>query len=102
MATLQLVNHDPQWAVVIYLFSNHSELKSYLTDEYFNLQEGLIDQDKLMKVSKPWSRSEKFMLTLALHLFSNQRKVDLNDIDFLDQSNKDLVIEAMKIRFKIQ
>jgi hypothetical protein len=95
-----LQSRDPYWAAVLFLFTNHSKLQMYLTDEYINISEGAIRQDKLMKVSKKWSRSEKFILRFALHLYSGHAKLDLNEIDYLDNKNKCLVIEAMKLRFK--
>lgn len=99
MNALQLIDYDPYWATVVYLFSNHSKLQSYLTDEYVNIHEGFIEQGKLLRVSRTWSRSEKFILQLALHLYSNQVQLDLNEIDFLDKNNKHLVLEALRIRF---
>jgi hypothetical protein len=96
-----LQNHDPYWAAVLFLFTNHSKLQNYLTDDYINIYEGIIEEEKLKKLSKPWSRSEKFVLQLALHLYSGRGKLDLNDIDYLDDENKRLVIEAMKLRFKV-
>jgi hypothetical protein len=96
-----LRNRDPYWAAVLFLFTNHSKLQNYLTDDYINIYEGIIEEEKLKKLSKPWSRSEKFVLQLALHLYSGRGKLDLNDIDYLDDENKRLVIEAMKLRFKV-
>ncbi|TXL68097.1 hypothetical protein FHP05_00105 [Cerasibacillus terrae] len=93
-------NAGPEWASIIYLFKNHSKLQNYLTNYYFDLDNGLILVKELLKKSKPWSRSEQFMLKLAIHLFNSEAKVDLNDIDYLDINNKQLVMEAFKIRFK--
>lgn len=91
---------DSYLDTLIFLFSNHSKLQRYLTDDYINIHEGIIEEEKLKKLSKSWSQSEKFILQLALHLYSGRGKLDLNDIDYLDAKNKHLVMEAMKIRFK--
>ncbi|WP_268874254.1 hypothetical protein [Sutcliffiella cohnii] len=39
------------------------------------------------------------MLKLALHLFNERNKVNLGDMDYLDDSNKKLAIEAIKLRY---
>ncbi len=69
------------------------------TTKYFDLAEGTIKTGLLRKVSGPWSDSEKFMLKLALHLFNERNKVNLGDMDYLDDSNKKLAIEAIKLRY---
>ncbi|MBB6447039.1 hypothetical protein [Bacillus benzoevorans] len=95
-----MANVNAEWASVLNLFQNHSKLQNYLTAKYFDLNHGFIHVKQLLKVSKPWSKSEQFMLRLAIHLFNGEVKVDLNDIDYLDLTNKQLVMEALKIRFK--
>ncbi|MCM3797721.1 hypothetical protein M4A92_03485 [Caldibacillus thermoamylovorans] len=93
---------DPNWSALLYLFSNHDKLQTCLTSEFVDLEEGIVHQKALLKKSKVWSRSEQFMLKLALYLYSGNGKLDLNDMDYLDDKNKHLVMEmeAMKIRFK--
>jgi hypothetical protein len=54
----------------------------------------------LKKLAGPWSNSEKVLLNLALHLFNERNKFNLSDLDFLDDTNKKLAFEAMKIRFR--
>lgn len=90
----------PYMETVTLLFSNHSKLQTYMTEDYIKIYEGINEKDKLRKISKPWSRSEKFVLNLALHLYSGHGKLDLNDIDYLDSKNKRLVLQAINIRFK--
>lgn len=92
---------DTAWATILYLFKNHSKLQNYLTDSYFDLNDGFIDTKQLLKLSGHWSKSEQFMLRFAIHLFNGEVNVDLNDIDYLDLNNKSLVIEALKMRFKV-
>ncbi|TRM13164.1 hypothetical protein FH966_02510 [Lentibacillus cibarius] len=96
----QLANHSPKWAAVIYLFSNHSKLQSYFTDKYIDLDNQVIEVKELLKLSQPWSRSEQFMLRLALHLYCGHAKIDLNEADSLDQQNLELVMDALCLRFK--
>jgi hypothetical protein len=96
----RLPSINPYMDTVTFLFSNHSKLQSYLTEEFINIYEGIIEEDKLRSIAKSWSRSEKFVLNLALHLYSGQGKIDLNDIDYLNLENKRLVMEALKIRFR--
>lgn len=100
MLIMDLANHSPQWAVVIYIFSNHSKLQRYLTDEYIDFDNQVIDVKKLLKLSKPWSRSERFFVKLVLHLYNGEVRVDLNDIDYLDSNNRELVKNTLKLRFK--
>lgn len=96
-----MMDVGPEWASILYLFKNHSKLQNYLTDDYFDLDNGFIHVKQLLAISKSWSRSERFMLQLAIHLFNGEVKVDLNDIDYLDLNNKRLVIKALKMRFKV-
>ncbi|MGP3787188.1 hypothetical protein [Paenibacillus sp. 1A_MP2] len=94
------LKRDKYWRSLLYLFVNNYTLQFYLNENYFDLEGGVIKVTALKKVSKPWSQSEKFMLHLALHLFSqSMAKVNLSDMEYLDSKNKALVHEALKIRF---
>lgn len=106
MATIP--NHlskDRYWKGVIHLFTNHYKLQRCFTTKYFDLEVGTIKATALKRLSKgtstsaSWSTSEQFMLNLALHLFNDQHKVNLSDIDYLDVNNKKLAFEAMQLRF---
>lgn len=92
---------DPNWGALLYLFSNHDKLQTCLTSEFVDLEEGIVHQKALLKKAKVWSRSEQFMLRLALHLYSGNGKLDLNDMDYLDEKNRNLALNALKIRFKV-
>jgi hypothetical protein len=92
---------DSNWGDLLYLFSNHDKLQTCLTSEFVDLEEGIVHQKALLKKSKVWSRSEQFMLRLALYLYSGNGKMDLNDMDYLDEKNRNLALNAMKIRFKV-
>lgn len=95
---LQL-SQDKYWKPVIYLFKNHSKLNKYFNTRYFDLEEGTIKIASLKKQAAPWSHSEKFMLNLACHLFNERNKVNLSDMDYLDDYNRKLAFEALKMRF---
>ncbi|WP_238652339.1 hypothetical protein [Paenibacillus piscarius] len=96
----QLMLTDCYWRALNHLFTQHSLLQRYLTTQYFDMEEGTVDAAALKRLSRPWSQSEKFMLNLALHLFNERlAKVNLSDMDYLDDFNKLLVIEALRLRF---
>jgi hypothetical protein len=90
---------DRYWKGVIHLFKNHYKLKSVFTTKYFDLEGGSIRIAALKKLAGPWSQSEKFMLNLALHLFNERNKVNLSEMDYLDDNNKKLAMEAITLRF---
>lgn len=90
---------DKHWNPLLYLFRKCDKLNLYFTNEYFNLNESTIEVEKLKQKSSKWSRSEQFMLNLALHLWNEQNTVNLSDMDYLDEANKDLAIEAIYRRF---
>jgi len=90
---------DRYWKGGVHLFGNHYKLQGYFTTKYFDLESGLIKTTSLKRVSGPWSQSEKFMLNLALHLYNERNKVNLSEMDYLDDYNKKLALEAIKLRF---
>lgn len=90
---------DRYWASLIHLFKNHPKLNSVFTTKYFDIEEGIVKFQSLKRVAGPWSHSEKIMLNLALHLFNERNKFNLSDLDYLDDHNKNLAFEALRIRF---
>lgn len=94
-----LIN-DRYWKPVLYLFIEHDKLNLYFTDEYFDFEECTIKIQKLKNKSKVWSKSERFMLNLALHLYNESNKVNLSDMDYLDENNLELAMAAIRMRFK--
>jgi hypothetical protein len=90
---------DRYWASLIHLFQNHYCLKSAFTTKYFDLETETIKTQVLKKNSSVWSHSEKIMLSLALHLFNERNKFNLSDLDYLDDNNRKLAYEAIRIRF---
>ena len=94
----QLLN-DRYWRGIIHLFQNHYKLNSVFNTKYFDLESGDVRVTALKRVAAPWSESEKFVLALALHFFNERNKVNLSDMDYLDDENKRLCIEAIKFRY---
>ncbi len=90
---------DRYWSGTLHLFMRHDKLQRFLTNQHFNFSEGTIDAPALKRLAKPWSQSERFMLDLALHLYNEQHKVNLSDMDYLDSANKALAFEALRLRF---
>ncbi len=90
---------DRYWRGLLFLFQKHSKLKGVFTTKYFNMQEGTVKVASLKRNAAPWSGSEKFMLNLALHLFNENNKVNLSDMDYLDSNNKILAFEAIRLRY---
>ena len=102
MSTTTIPNHlmqDRHWRGLIHLFANCPKLKMYFTTEYINVNSGIVHVTKLKRISAPWSQSEKFMLNLALHLFNERYKVNLSDMDYLDDTNRQVAIKAIQLRF---
>lgn len=93
------IANDRYWKGVIHLFKNHSKLQSCFSTKFFDLDAGIIKITSLKRVAAPWSQSEKFMLNLALHLYNERNKVNLSDMDYLDDYNKKLAMEAISLRF---
>jgi hypothetical protein len=93
------LSKDRYWKGVIHLFQNHYKLQDVFTTKYFDLENGNIKIAALKKLAGPWSQSEKFMLNLALHLYNERNKFNLSDMDYLDDYNKKLAMEAITLRF---
>ncbi|MFD2614469.1 hypothetical protein [Paenibacillus gansuensis] len=102
---IRIPNHltqDRYWGALLMLFSKQPRLQMYFTPRYFDLEEGIVDYHALTKIAKPWSSSERFLLQLALHLFNERYKVNLSDMDYLDPTNKQLALNAIRHRFQIR
>lgn len=93
------LTNDRYWKSLLFLFSNHPKLNKVFTTKYIDIEAERIKIDALKQVSKPWSSSEKSMLALALHLFNENNKFNLSDLDNFDSSNKALAFKAIQIRF---
>ncbi|MEC0092475.1 hypothetical protein [Paenibacillus macquariensis] len=90
---------DRYWRGTLHLFSKQSKLQQHFTTKYFDVAECTIDSTGLKRISKSWSPSERFMLALALHMYNDFNKVNMSDMDLLDDQNKNLVFEALRLRF---
>ncbi|MCJ8015249.1 hypothetical protein MUG84_26630 [Paenibacillus sp. KQZ6P-2] len=82
------------------LFLKHHKLRRYCSNQYIDVVNETINVSALKRISRPWSKSEKFMLALALHLYNESNKVNLSDMDCLDDVNKRLAFEAIHLRFQ--
>lgn len=89
---------DRYWKGLIYIFRNHEKLKQFLTPEFIDFDEMTVHSDKLKKASKSWGTSDKFMLSLALHLYNGRNKVDLSGADRLDDKNTEIALKAIRLR----
>lgn len=90
---------DKYWRGTLHIFTQNEKLK-YAAAPYVDVEDCTINRAGLKRISKPWSRSERFMLELALHLYSERNKVNLTDMDYLDSRNKQIAFEAIKLRFQ--
>ncbi|MNK79719.1 hypothetical protein D3C87_993950 [compost metagenome] len=90
---------DRYWRGTLHLFANQPKLKSVCTTQYIDVLNRTIEADALKRKARPWSQSEKFMLSLALHLYNDRHKVNLSDMDFLDPNNKRLAFHAIQMRY---
>lgn len=85
------------WRPIIYLFTQHELLSQYIHLVDFKGEQ--IEIAKLKRAARAWSPSEKFMLSLALNCFNDHNKVNLGDMDYLDSDNKEMVFEALHLRY---
>lgn len=100
MATIPSgIANDMYWKGVIHLFQNNHKLQSLFTTKYFDMKNGSIKTVALKRAAAQWSQSEKFMIYLALHLYNDSNKVNLSDMDYLDENNRKIAIEAITLRF---
>jgi hypothetical protein len=90
---------DRYWRGLLYLFGSNPKLQQYFTTYFFDLEAGVVRTLELKKRSRSWSNSERFLLDLACHLYNENHKVNLSDMDLLDQSNKELALSAIRLRF---
>jgi hypothetical protein len=90
---------DRYWRPLLFLFSEHSKLKQVFTTKYFDMKSETIKVTSLKRTAAPWSQSEKFMLYLALHCYNDSNKVNLGDMDSLDDNNSDLALTALQMRY---
>lgn len=95
---MDIFKQDRHWRSALHIFMNQPKLQKFC-NTHIDTEELSIREEDLQKISTGWSRSEKFMLSLALHLFRDQNQINLSDMDYLDKRNKAIAIEAIKMRF---
>ncbi|MEK3987433.1 hypothetical protein MHB77_29310 [Paenibacillus sp. FSL K6-3166] len=90
---------DRYWRGLLHIFMNHNKLKQLLSKpEFVDFEELTVHVDELIKASKSWSPSERFMLTCALHLFNGINTIDIPQADRLDDKNTEILREALLLR----
>ncbi|WP_342410604.1 hypothetical protein [Paenibacillus sp. FSL R10-2778] len=90
---------DRYWRGLLHIFMNHNKLKQLLSKpEFVDFEELTVHVDELIKASKGWSPSERFMLTCALNLFNGINKIDLSQADRLDDKSTAILREALQLR----
>jgi len=90
---------DRYWRGMLHLFVEQPALNRLFNSRYFDFESGIVEVDAMKRAARPWSPAEKFMLSLALHLFNERYKVNLSDMDSLDPNNKKLAFKAILLRF---
>jgi len=89
---------DRYWRGTLHIFMNCPKLQEY-SATYIDFDERSINSEGLKRAARPWSNSERFMLNLALHLFNEDNKVNLSDMDYLDPMNRKIALKAIQMRF---
>ncbi|KKO51986.1 hypothetical protein [Paenibacillus sp. DMB20] len=89
---------DRYWKGLLHIFSQNQKLNQFITS-HIDFDELSINATGLIKLSSPWSPSEKFMLNLALHLYNENYTFNLSDMDRLDPINKKIAFKAIQMRF---
>jgi hypothetical protein len=92
------LQQDRYWRGTLHIFMNNPKLQRYVAT-HVDFEACSINSTELLKISKPWSRSEKFMLRLALHLFNEDYSFSLSDMDYLDLKNLEIALKAIRLRF---
>ncbi|MEK4141124.1 hypothetical protein NST48_09230 [Paenibacillus sp. FSL M7-0547] len=93
------LHHDRYWRGLLHIFTNHNKLKQLLSNPaLIDFEELTVHVDELIKASKSWSPSEKYMLTVALHLFNGINSIDIDPADRLDDKNTAILREALLLR----
>jgi hypothetical protein len=92
------LQQDRYWRGTLHIFSNNPKLQRYVAS-HIDFETRTINTSGLIRASRPWSRSEKFMLRLALHLFNEEYSCNLSDMDYLDPNNREIALKAIRLRF---
>lgn len=95
---LDALKDDRYWKGLLYIFSQNQKLSQFIAS-HIDFDELSINATGLIKLSSPWSPSEKFMLNLALHLYNENYTFNLSDMDRLDPINKKIAFKAIQMRF---
>lgn len=92
------LQQDRNWRGTLHIFLNCPKLQRYVAT-HIDFDTCDIKAEGLKRISRPWSNSERFMLSLALHLYNESYKVNLSDMDYLDSNNLQIALKAIQMRF---
>lgn len=101
LSSVQVPQHlfeNKEWGALLYIFLNTPKLTGFV-DTHIDFEEGIVEAQRLKRISRPWSDSEKFMLNLALHCFNSANPIDLSDMDLLDNRNREVAFSALITRY---
>ena len=88
---------EKEYRAALYLLS--SPLLARRTKKYIEPR-GIRFED-LKETAKPWSSSERALLSLAGNLFNGSWPADINEVFWnLDQGNTEIAIQAIRLRFE--
>lgn len=86
---------DLEWRSALYVLAAIE--KEGLSD---CVQDGYIDFDALYQLADGWSTSEKALCRLANELYNGHGNLAISELfSNLDQENKDVVLEALRLRY---
>lgn len=91
--------HDAYWGPLLFIFSQVHGLKKFLTTQYIDIENEILEVDALLKDRVYLSSSEKALLNLGLHLYNSSFDFKMDELDRLDSKNIEIAFEAMKRRF---
>lgn len=93
------LRQDRYWGGLLHIFTNNNKLMQFLCNpKFIDFDEFTIHVDELINASKNWSPSEKYMLTVALHLFNGFNSIDIDMADRLDDKNTEILKAALLLR----
>lgn len=91
----------------IKIYSEHNEALNYVLTQQ-HVKELVCDSDNELNLHlvkdllKEWRKDESFLLRLAFSLYGIEGiKVDLNRIEKLSQSNREIALMAIRIRYHL-
>ncbi len=98
VAIPQWAMEDKEWASALHLLTSPMLVRKGVM-EHVDFTRCTINVPRLLRVSAPWSSSERAMLRAACDLFNSGGKVGLSELLWsLDDGNLRCVLEAIELR----